>query len=65
MTNLVCLKHPRYDGRSTPELSCKSCCKIFVGALKHQQETGKAGQIDTSAWLDKSKAKAAQAAPVI
>jgi hypothetical protein len=35
MNNLVCIKHPLYKGTVAPDLTCKSCCKIFVAVLEN------------------------------
>jgi hypothetical protein len=37
VTNIVCLKHPQYDGIESPELACKTCCSKFVGQIRSQQ----------------------------
>ena len=34
MKNVVCLKHRTYDGSSTPDLSCKTCCTKYVAHIK-------------------------------
>ena len=36
MRNLYCMSHPKYDGKSTPNLLCKSCCTIYVDAIKQE-----------------------------
>lgn len=38
MQNLYCITHSKYDGKSTPNLLCKSCCSIYVNAIKHETE---------------------------
>ena len=35
--NLVCIKHPHYDGGSNPDLSCKTCCSKFVAQVRANQ----------------------------
>lgn len=55
---LVCIKHPKYDGKESPVLSCKTCCSTFVAALKAR--SGGAERVDPYKWLAE-KAKAAQA----
>ena len=32
--NLVCMQHPHYDGKDAPNLSCKSCCILFIQMQK-------------------------------
>lgn len=34
MNQLICMRHPKYEGRSPPVLACKTCCTIFVDAVK-------------------------------
>jgi hypothetical protein len=36
--NLICFSHPSYQGTSSPVLSCKTCCSIFLATLKRQTE---------------------------
>jgi hypothetical protein len=36
--NIVCLKHPRYDGVASPDLSCKVCCSKFVARIRAEQQ---------------------------
>lgn len=33
-TRLICFRHPQYDGKDSPVLTCKTCCGIFVTAMK-------------------------------
>lgn len=54
---VVCIKHPKYDGKESPVLSCKTCCSTFVAAIKARSGTDK---VDPYQWLA-DKAKAAQA----
>ena len=56
--NLACIKHPHYDGTKSPTLSCKTCCGIFVSAIKQRNADGQ-GQVDTYKWLE-DKAREAQ-----
>ncbi len=53
MDKIVCLRHPKYDGKDNPELRCKACCSIFVDRIK---EINVARSVDVAAWLD-TKAK--------
>jgi hypothetical protein len=34
MSSLMCLRHPKIDAQSNPELTCKTCCTIFVNAIR-------------------------------
>jgi len=31
---VICFRHPHYDGKDSPILTCKTCCGIFVTAMK-------------------------------
>lgn len=35
--NLVCIKHPHYQGDSNPDLACKTCCAKFVARIRAEQ----------------------------
>ncbi|MCX6104838.1 MAG: hypothetical protein NTY08_03295 [Proteobacteria bacterium] len=35
--NLVCIRHPEYDGAASPVLSCKVCCSIFLAEVRSRQ----------------------------
>lgn len=35
--NLVCLRHPKYDGLESPDLNCKVCCSKFVDRIRADQ----------------------------
>lgn len=48
MRDLICIKHPDYDGQASPVLSCKSCCKIYIAEIKKLQFTSK---FNSSGWL--------------
>ncbi len=41
MNQIICLKHPYYDGHEQPLLTCHCCCKIFVDQLKKGREDRK------------------------
>jgi hypothetical protein len=48
--NLICFRHPEYQGTSSPVLSCKTCCTIFLAVLKTQAEAkGTATPVETPA----------------
>ena len=36
-TNLVCMRHPKYDGVESPDLACKVCCSKFVERIRAEQ----------------------------
>ena len=31
---IICIRHPKYDGKSKPVLSCNMCCNISVEVYK-------------------------------
>jgi hypothetical protein len=37
--NIVCLRHPKYDGQSSPDLTCKTCCSKFVARIRTEQQS--------------------------
>lgn len=37
MNQLICIKHPDYKGSENPNITCKTCCKIFIAAIKKYQ----------------------------
>lgn len=39
MNKVICLRHPKYNGKSSPDLRCKSCCSIFVNNIKELNST--------------------------
>lgn len=49
MDKIVCMRHPKYDGKSNPDLRCKACCSIFVSSIKSAQSKRAA---DVAAWLE-------------
>lgn len=30
---ITCIRHPKYTGQSTPELSCKVCCARYIAVV--------------------------------
>lgn len=36
--NIVCIKHPKYDGKSSPELSCKACCSKYIHVIRSEKQ---------------------------
>lgn len=39
---LYCFKHPKYKGRTAPEIGCKTCCHIFITEIKSCRDEGRA-----------------------
>ncbi len=37
MNNLRCFKHPQYNANQSPDLSCKTCCSLFVSKIRAEQ----------------------------
>jgi hypothetical protein len=37
MNNLICFSHRNYKGESGPDLTCKTCCGIFVARIRAEQ----------------------------
>jgi hypothetical protein len=37
MQNITCFQHPLLDSSKLPELSCKTCCSIFVSGIRDRQ----------------------------
>lgn len=35
--NIVCLRHPKYNGIDSPDLNCKFCCSKFVERIRSEQ----------------------------
>ncbi len=54
MEKIVCMRHPKYDGKKNPELRCKACCSIFVNRIKGLNSKR---AIDVAAWLESKSAK--------
>jgi hypothetical protein len=59
---LVCIKHPTYDGESSPILSCKACCSIFIASIKARGANPQK-PFDTYEWLAE-KARVAKQTPL-
>lgn len=38
MGSISCIKHPRYNGKTSPVLSCKTCCSLFIHNIKKTRE---------------------------
>jgi len=48
MGSISCIKHPQYDGKSSPILSCKTCCALFIHNIKITREEEKKTEDDAS-----------------
>jgi hypothetical protein len=49
-TRIICFRHPHYDGKESPVLTCKTCCGIFVTSMKEkmaQKDHERSHQIST------------------
>lgn len=40
MQEVNCIRHRHYKGDAPPELSCKSCCHIFLTEVKRKNKAG-------------------------
>jgi hypothetical protein len=49
MEKIVCMSHPKYDGKDNPDLRCKACCTIFVNRIK---ELNSKRALDVATWLE-------------
>ena len=58
MIKIACIKHRTYSGKSAPDLSCKTCCHIYVENLKVQAGVGQPNGFDSYKWVT-SKTRAA------
>ena len=36
MDQVICFRHPYYNGQKKPDLNCSCCCKIFVQQIKEE-----------------------------
>ena len=59
MKNVYCFKHPEYRGASSPVISCKTCCSIYISVVK-EQNAAEGAQLSPKDWLAE-KAREAQA----
>lgn len=54
--NVICFRHPSYDGTTSPALTCKTCCGLFLAELKRQHTANGGQPVNTEAWLkDKTR----------
>jgi asparagine synthetase A len=58
---VICFRHPRYDGKERPVLSCKTCCAIFISTIKARVSEGQSVEFDPRAWLDDKRREAEEA----
>jgi hypothetical protein len=54
MSNLVCIKHPKYEGKGTPVLSCKTCCGLYIAEIKRLNPPKE----NINDWLDRKAREA-------
>jgi len=33
------MSHPKYNGKDSPVLSCKTCCGLFIQLIKQENES--------------------------
>ena len=57
MSDLICIRHPRYEGGHAPDLSCKTCCSIFIERIKTEQADRKARRAERAAARRKKKSQ--------
>ena len=38
MAKLICMKHPKYNAKGAPDLSCRVCCGEFVKRIEEKQK---------------------------
>ncbi len=63
MNNVVCLRHPHYDTRTPPELSCKTCCSMYIQEIKRNQAAKRSQETTASQWLSDKRNQAAALNP--
>jgi hypothetical protein len=49
MARVLCFRHPQYTGQTSPDLSCRACCSIFIEAIKAERDRQSAE--DAKAWV--------------
>ncbi len=55
MKKIVCFRHPQYNGISSPDLSCRTCCTHYIEkiSLQNDQQTSAApNSFDASQWIE-------------
>ena len=62
MSHFICIKHPKYNGKTSPVLSCSTCCSIYVQDIKEsktaidQKLTESDKEIEsTKKWIEKKR----------
>lgn len=65
--NLVCIRHPQYQGKGSPDLTCKTCCSLYISIVKTRNSTNSAANTsnlttpnktpDETAWLKQKKSE--------
>jgi len=51
MTNVVCIRHPKYNAdNQAPDLSCKMCCRSYVDRILQKQASQR---FDAEKWLER------------
>ena len=61
--NLICIRHPDYKGTTSPQLSCKTCCGMFLAELRRKNAVAGHEGFDPNAWLDDKVKNARVSAP--
>lgn len=61
--NLVCIRHPHYDGNTSPVLTCKTCCSLYIAVVKEKNGVSAAPQkaVSETEWLKEKKREAEMA----
>ena len=49
-----CLKHPKYNGKTPPDLRCKACCNIYVLEIKRISSERAVNMVQ---WLESKSVK--------
>lgn len=49
--NLICIIHPNYHGDHAPQLSCKTCCHIYLEKIKSKNSK----KFDAKKWIKDKK----------
>ncbi len=52
--NIVCLRHPSYQGSGNPDLDCLICCEAYVRELKLKKVQN---YLDITQWLESKSSK--------
>ncbi len=38
MAKVICFKHSYYNGKESPDLSCKVCCSLFINTIREKKK---------------------------